>query len=70
MKKNADNKADLLSKKIKINFIFLKFKAKKIFLILFADNIDASYLESLQSLRSELSSKHFKKQLDAFGLYV
>ncbi|CAF0739094.1 unnamed protein product [Brachionus calyciflorus] len=34
------------------------------------NNIDPDYLNSLQSLRSTLSSKYYKKQLDAFGLYV
>jgi len=34
------------------------------------DNSDSSNLDSLQSLRNELSTKYFKNQLDAYSLYV
>lgn len=32
--------------------------------------MEATILDSLQSLRNELSSKHYKGQLDPFSLYV
>lgn len=32
--------------------------------------MDSNFLDSLQNLRNELSAKYYKKQLDAFGLYV